>query len=96
MGLFYVLHVPLTQKAPTGHAFPQPPQFATSVSTSTQLPLQLFVSGPHTHCPIWQTAPVPHAFPHPPQFAGSVVVSVQRLPHTVWVVRHAHVPPAQT
>jgi hypothetical protein len=86
----------LTQNWNCGHARPQPPQLLGSVRTSTQVPLQSFVSDPQTHRPPWQSAPAPHEWPHDPQFVGSVFVSAQSPLHDVSPVAHAHVPPLQS
>ena len=50
-GCRYGEQLPLMQNWNFGHAFPHPPQWLVSLSTSTHAPPQSFVSGPHLHAP---------------------------------------------
>ena len=90
------MHEPFTQKWNGAQAFPHPPQFLGSVSTSTQRPSHAFVSGQQTHFPAMQLEPDAQAFPHSPQWEGFVEVSVQSEPHSFSSLGHAQVPPAHT
>ena len=89
------MHVPLTQLVPGAHAFPHPPQFLGSVSTSTHTPLQALLSGPQAQCAPTQIAPAVHCLPHAPQLLGSTAVSTHAPPHTVWLPGHWQLPDAQ-
>ena len=78
-------HMPAPQSCPAAHAVPQAPQFAGSVSVSTQL-LPHCVEPPRhatAHCPIEQSSPAAHVVPQAPQFAGSFIVSMQAPLQTV-------------
>jgi len=65
------------------HALPQAPQFAASLVTSTQLPLQQawpsaqLAPPPHPQTPPEQSSPSAHRFPISPQFS----VLVERFTH---------------
>jgi hypothetical protein len=74
---------PLLHVWPGPHAFPQPPQFFGSTSTSTHTLPHSLCSGPQAQSPLMQMNPGPHAFPHPPQLLGSTVVSVHAPAQTV-------------
>jgi hypothetical protein len=77
------------------HAFPHPPQFASSVLVFTHELLQAVSSGPHaeTHLPIEHTLPRSHAAPHAPQFAGSAMRLIHDEVHCVVLGGQTHCPP---
>jgi hypothetical protein len=80
------LQVPVQHVSPVLHAFVHDPQCASSLSRSTQVPLQ-FV------CPaaqqvvrplfVWQLEPVAQVFVHEPQCVSSVVRSTHVPPQFV-------------
>src|SRR4051812_20296226 len=71
--------VPLSQASPPLQDWPQPPQWAKSVSRSTQEPLQSVSEPgqPGTQVPLWQCSPLPHAFPQAPQWLSSTAKLAQ-------------------
>ncbi len=60
------MHTPVRQCAEPRHAVKQLPQKLSSLSTSTQLPLQIIRGAAHigTHAPATQLSEPPHAVPH--------------------------------
>jgi hypothetical protein len=79
-----VVHLPPEQRLPDGHTLPHEPQFALSLSESTQYapasPLQSVCVPPHAlvHVPAThESSGFEHGFPHAPQFALSVCKSAQ-------------------
>lgn len=80
-----VPHFPWEHVSLPVHAFPQLPQLALSVFTSTQEPLHAVKPALHEpeHFPAEQTSVDAHFVPHAPQFAGSLVSVMQRPPHAV-------------
>jgi hypothetical protein len=73
---------------------PHVPQFAASVSLSTQTPLQFVSPGPQ-QTPDEHVSPVAHAWPHMPQLLLSVIGSLHVPPQLLLpVVQHSgFVPP---
>ena len=82
--------VPPVQVWPVVHAWPQAPQFATSVMVFVQVPLQAVWPVGHVvvamHAPLTQLCPALHAVPQAPQFVASVLVSVHVPAQRVWPV----------
>ena len=98
------VHEPALQVWPLEHAFPQVPQFASSITRATHAPLQRLGHGfsqENPHFPPAHVGTAPggdvHAVPHAPQFAGSVEVSLHAPPeHFVVPAGHTHCPPLQS
>ena len=71
---------PEWQLVPPGQAWPQAPQFLSSVWVSTQRPEQRVPEAPEqvaAQAPALQTSPEAQALPQTPQFAGSIWLSAQ-------------------
>jgi hypothetical protein len=80
--------MPPTHMAPAGHATPQPPQLAGSLSRFVHIsppgPKQPFGIGPPQvidvpppHIPFWHATPDGQTMPQFPQLLGSLIMSVQ-------------------
>jgi len=85
---------PPVHTRPRAHTWPHIPQFALSVSVSTQRPLhkaeplgQLVWQVPAT-----QTLPTAQASPQPPQLARSESVETQKPEQIVWVAGQVRLP----
>jgi hypothetical protein len=73
-------HTPPWHAVPSPQSVEQPPQFALSVSTSTQvLPQRCWPVGHVVHTPLTQASPAEHVFPQPPQLEASEVMSTHPL-----------------
>lgn len=87
---------PITQTAPGLHAVVQPPQWETSLRTSTSQPgwpSQSAKPSSQTGLLAWQCACAPTAPPQMPQFPSSLVRSTQVASHSVRPFEHAGTQP---
>jgi hypothetical protein len=89
-------HAPPTHASPDGQTWPQLPQFAAFVLTSTQDPPQSVVPVVQlvTHCPPEQTRPL-QVCPHVPQFVLSLETSTHAAPQTLRPDMQVQLPDAQ-
>jgi len=100
--------VPVTQRSPLAHPWPQAPQFASSAWVSMQEPVPPsppleghsvnWAAQVRPHAPPEQTWPAAQATPHAPQLALSVSRLMQASPHCcrpVWQLT-AQTPAEQT
>jgi hypothetical protein len=83
-----VEHAPFEQTSPLGHVVPHAPQFALSVASVAQAPLQTVCDAEHvpTHAPFKQASACAHFVPHDPQLSCADVVSTQSPEHVFWPV----------
>ncbi len=89
--------LPAVHVAPVPHAYPHPPQLASSVTVFTQAPLQTVSVPGQTQLRLVHVAPVAQTVAHPPQLDGSLARSTQVEPHVSGsAVGHSQVPPTHT
>jgi hypothetical protein len=82
-----VQQLPLVQKEPLGHMWPQVPQLLESVLVLMHIPPQQLcplghapVVVPQVHCPLTQVSPGEHVMLHPPQLAVSLPAVFTHVP----------------